>query len=429
MKNVLMIIPFFPPTSGGGVYRPLSFVRGLAQHGWQPTVVAPDGAAYWVRDRSLCRRIPEDVCVVRTRTLSGQSLLARMRPPSNRRQTRSSARFAPLRRVAAAVLIPDTYIGWYPFAVRAAHKLNRERRFDAIYSTSPPETAHLVARTISRRESIPWVADFRDPWMNLYLLDSAGPLQCSMHRRLEASVMRRAHVVVATRWHENAVRGRYPGTPVTRVANGYDADAAAIANASGAKPPADRLRMVHTGMLTQNRTVEPFLRALRRVIDRGILRADELEVILAGPREDANDAAVAAHHLTGVVKFIVTATHAEALELQRSAHVLLLVKHADPRYRGLVPGKLYEYIGARRPILALAPAGEARDLVVALGRGRAADPPDHAAIADNIECFIHQWRSGNLNTAYDLSPHPEFSREQRVGDLAAVLDAAREVSR
>lgn len=420
MKHLLMLIPFFPPMGGGGVYRPLSFVRYLPRHGWRVTVVAPPGDAFWIRDESLLARVPADCRVVRTRTLSGQWWLSRARRRAAP-QKRSSRGFAFARRLASALVLPDSYAGWRPFAVRAALEVAGSERVDALYSTSPPESTHLAAADVRRRTGLPWVADFRDPWMNLHLLEPPTALHARIHRRMEASVCARARVVVATRWHESMLRERYPRADVTRVSNGYDGEELEGLDGGPADGP---MRIVHAGMLTQKRSAVAFLEALaawlaRAPEARGAVRAEFL-----GPREDENERAVDRLGLGEVVRFRDTVSHAETLRIERAAHVLLLIKHANPRYDGLVPGKLYEYIGLRRPVLALAPPGEARTLVESLRRGETAGPADVEGIARALSAMFARHRAGALDAGYDLSPRPEFDRARLAGEMAAVLDRA-----
>jgi glycosyltransferase involved in cell wall biosynthesis len=418
MKKVLMVIPFFPPMAGGGVYRPLAFVRNLPGYGWEPTVVAPRGDAFWIRDERLLERVPESVRVVRTDSLSGQSLLARFRRGAAAAPKRSSRGFGALRRLSSAILLPDSYIGWYPHAAAAVKRLMREVRFDAVYSTSPPETSHLVAAR--RAGGVPWVADFRDPWMNLQLFAPPTAAHAAVHRRLEAMVCRRAAVVVTTRWHEHDLRSRYPSARVYRIGNGFDgSELSAVADAQPAPGP---MRIVHAGMLTQQRTAVVFLRALSAFLERRPDARRGIAVTLAGPREDSNDRAVADLGLGDIVDLLDSAPHDEVLKMQASAHVLLLIKHLDPAYRGMVPGKMYEYIGLRRPVLALAPDGEARATIEALGRGETVDPDDEGGIAAAIERMYERHRAGTLEEGYDLSPRPEFDRAARTGELARVLD-------
>ncbi len=417
-----MIVPFFPPMGGGGVYRPLSFVRYLPASGWKVTVIAPRGDAFWIRDDSLLDRVPADTRVVRTGTWSGQALLRRGGGGGQKRSTRG---FGFLRRAAAAVMLPDSYVGWYPFAVRAAMREIRSGPFDAIYSTSPPESAHVIAAAVVRRSGLPWVADFRDPWMNLHLLDVPSGVHAALHRRLERSVCRRASVVATTAWSEQLLRRACPDARVTRIPNGFDGEeAASVAPIS--PPDAGPLRIVHAGMLTQRRSAVPFLEALRLLFDRRPDTRTGVDVEFAGAREDENDRAVERFGLGNCVRFVDTIPHAEMLRRERAAHVLLLIKHANPRYNGLVPGKLYEYIGLCRPVLALAPPGEARDLVDSLRRGETAAPSDVTAVSNAIERLLELHRSGGLDGAYDLSERPEFERSRQAAALAALLDRTTE---
>jgi glycosyltransferase involved in cell wall biosynthesis len=419
-KRLLMIVPFFPPMAGGGVYRPLSFVKYLPEFGWRTTVVAPRGDSFWIRDERLVEQIPESCEVIRTKTLSGQAVLAgrgKKRPS----QRRSSSGFSAARRLASFFLFPDTYAGWRPFAVKAALAAIGRERFDAIYSTSPPESSHLAALTVRRRTGLPWVADFRDPWMNLYLFKPPTPFHAAAHRTMERRVCEEAHAVVATRWHEDHMKKTYPGAAgVTRISNGYDA-AEARAVASG-EPPRDRFRITHAGMLTQNRTAIPFLRGLRALLAKRPAIRPKLEVVFAGAREDRNEEAVTSLGLGDVVKFCDTLPHDETLQLERCSHILLLIKHINPDYSGMVPGKLYEYIGARRPVLALAPDGEAARLVSELRRGAVVSQEDENALADTLSELYSDYENGVLDGRFDLTDRPEFSREVLAGRLASVLD-------
>ncbi len=336
--------------------------------------------------------------------------------------SRSSRGFGRARRLGSAVLIPDTYIGWYPFALRAALREAKTNRYDAVYSTSPPETSHLVGDRVHARTRLPWLADFRDPWMNLRLLEPPSALHERFHRALEAKVCTHANaVVVATRWHESVLQHAYPSARVERISNGYDGDE--VRSVESLLPPRTPMRFVHAGMLTQRRTAVAFLEALARVFQRRPEARDYVRVELVGAREDENEHAVSRLGLGDVVELRATVAHSDVLRTERQAHVLLLIKHADSRYDGLVPGKLYEYLGLRRPVLALAPEGEARALVESARRGETAPPDDVEAIAGKIAVMVDHYRNGTLETAYDLSPLPALERRQQAGALARVLDS------
>ncbi|MFQ5510766.1 MAG: glycosyltransferase [Candidatus Krumholzibacteriia bacterium] len=421
-KHLLMIVPFFPPSAGGGVHRPLSFVKYLERFGWRATVLSPRPDSYWIDDDTLVAEVPASCAVHRTDSLSGQFVLSRLRPKAPARaQVRSSRRFAFLRRLGAWVLIPDTYVGWYPFAVREGRRLLARQEFDAIYSTSPPETAHLVGRRLHGLSALPWVADFRDPWMNLDLLPTPTPVHRWMHRRHERKVCTTASVAVTSRWHERLLRERYADLKEIRlIPNGYDHEKFEALQCS--VPATGKLQILHAGMLTQKRSAVPFLRGLRAFLESHPGARERCRVVFVGPRESENDRYVDALGLSAIVEFRDSVTHAESLKMERRSHILLLLKHVDPAYRGIVPGKLYEYLGARRPILALAPEGEAGDLIRRLGRGEVARQEDEQEIAERIGRMYEKYLRGSLDRDYDLSTIPDCTREGNAGKLADYLD-------
>jgi glycosyltransferase involved in cell wall biosynthesis len=425
-KQLLMIVPFFPPSGGGGVHRPLGFVKYLEKFGWRTTVVAPRADAFWIADRSLLDQVPPSCSVYRTETLSGQFILSRLgrkKPVGEGAQVRSSSRFSRLRKLGAWTLVPDTYLGWYPFAVRMGQRLLARHGFDAIYSTSPPETAHLIGRKLHKLSALPWVADFRDPWMNLYLLPVPTPVHAWLHRRHERAVCTAASVIVTSRWHEELLRGRYPGLRDIRlIPNGYDHEK--FEAYRDCEPPRDEFRILHAGMLTQKRSAIPFLNGLKVFLDREPEARERCRVVFVGPRESENERHVDVLGLSSIVEFRDSVPHPESLKLECSSHILLLLKHTDPAYHGIVPGKLYEYLGAGRPILALTPEGEARDTVVRRRRGEVAPQHDEDAIAGRIALMYDKYKKGSLDSDYDLSAVGDCTREESAGQLADYLDFA-----
>jgi glycosyltransferase involved in cell wall biosynthesis len=418
MKNVLMIVPFFPPNAGGGVFRALSFVKYLEKYGWRTTVVTPGPGSYWVADESLNEDVPASCEVHRTRTLSGQSLLGLFGGrESGGSQTRSSRRFGILRGFGTFALIPDTYIGWYPYALRAANRLVGQQSFDAVFSTSPPETSHLVGYKIHRTTGIPWLADFRDPWTNLYVLRTPSPLHAWVHRSLEKKVCMNASVVVTNRRHKDQLERRFPGMrPVQVIANGYDH--VKTERYAELVPAPEPCRILHAGTLTEKRSALPFLRGLKIFLDRESPATGRLRVLFVGPREDENDLAVRRLQLDSAVEFRDTVSHDEALQLTHTSHILLVIALEHQ-----MPGKFFEYIGARRPILALVANGEVRDLVLGLRRGVVAPADDPGQIADRIAELYEKYASGTLDKDYDLSVVQEYQRETLTAKLADCLDA------
>lgn len=415
-KRLLMIINFFPPAAGGGVYRPLSFVKYLSRASWEITVVTPRPGEFWISDPELESQIPPGVRVVRTGSLSGLRTLNAFRGGHSRR---SSGGFGLLRSMGEFFLVPDTYVGWIPFATRAAAGLCREEPFDLVYSTSPPDSSHLVARSISRRFGLPWVADFRDPWIALRLRNPPTPLHRSWHKRLESGVMGADAVLVTTEWHGEALKASFPNARVERVPNGYDEED--FEGLGGIGPPERPFTILHGGMLTLGRSIGPFLEGLSLFCRERRGSRNDVRVVFLGSRESKNEELAARAGLGDVVSFEDNVGHAECVKRERSSHVLLLLKHDDDRYRGLVPGKLYEYLGARRPILAVVPEGEAADTVRDSGRGEVAPIGDPRGIAEGISKLYGLYLEGSLDSAYSLAELPRYARSRAAARLDEIM--------
>ncbi len=403
-----MVINFFPPAAGGGVYRPLSFVKYLSRKGWDVTVVTPEPGEFWISDTKLMDQIPKEVRVIRTASLSGQRLLGQFARGKSRRSRRSSSRFGVLRKIGEFFLLPDTYVGWVPFAARTVGRLCASERFDIVYSTSPPDSSHLAVRRIVRRYRIPWVADFRDPWISLYLRNPPTPVHAAIHKRMEKSVVAADRVIVTTFWQKEKLEQLFPTCRVEKIANGYDEED--FDRTGSITLRSDRFSILHSGMLTLGRTTRPFLEGLRLLLERRPELEDKINVLFLGPRETENELWVEKLGLSKVVSFRDNIPHSECIRLERGSHVLLLIKHDDERYRGLVPGKLFEYIGARRPVLAVAPAGEAASIVKDLNRGEVVSADNPGSVAEVIEKMFMLVLQGKLEDSYSLGEEPDYSR-------------------
>ncbi len=415
--KMLMIINFFPPSAGGGVYRPLSFVKYLSRASWDITVVASSPGEFWICDRELESQVPPDVRVIRTGSFSGLRILNKLKGGGGSR--RSSTRFDILRRFSELVFVPDTYIGWVPLAKRAAEKLCREEKFDIVYSTSPPDSSHLVARSISHSFRIPWIADFRDPWIFLHMRRPPTPIHKKWHQHLERSVARADRVIVTTEGHRNMFLELYPDARVEKVPNGYDEED--FEGIEAEKPEPEPFSILHSGLLTLGRTVEPFLLGLKRFLEERPGARESVKVSFIGIRESRNEECVRRLGLDDIVSLEDSAFHKECVRREKRSHVLLMMKHDDERYRVIIPAKLYEYIGARRPILGLAQGEEAADLIKAHSRGEVAAIGDPVEISSKLTKMYDLYLGGRLDEAYSLVEEAEFTRRRAAQRMDRIL--------
>ena len=236
---------------------------------------------------------------------------------------------------------------------------------------------------------------------------------------MERRVAQRAGTVtVTTKWQRDELARRIPSCNAVRIPNGYDEE---DFQGESDRPPEGPLQITHCGMLTLGRKSRVFLDGMSKFFKSVPGARGDVRVTFIGARESENEH-LEGLDLEGTVTFEDNMPHAGCVERERKSHVLLLIKHDDERYNGLVPGKLYEYIGARRPILALAPAGEAADIITGLRRGEVVGPGDAGDVAAALERIYSAHIGGTLDTAYDLSPRPDLSRRAAAESLSRELE-------
>jgi glycosyltransferase involved in cell wall biosynthesis len=231
-------------------------------------------------------------------------------------------------------------------------------------------------------------------------------------------------VLATTEWLASLLRRRADGkSDVHVLRNGFDpADFPSPSSEPHSAARDTPLRLVHTGMLTLTRSAEGLLRGLRHLLRQHPEYRDAFRIELLGARESDNDARIAALGLQDCVSVRDYVPHQQAIASMQGADVLVLIKHTEERFRGLIPGKLYEYMGAGRPILALVPESEAADLIRQTACGEVVSPQDPDAVARCLETFLHHKRNGTLSAAYSCTATQRFDRQQQAAELAALLD-------
>jgi glycosyltransferase involved in cell wall biosynthesis len=410
MKSVLMIAYHYPPeASSSGVLRTLKFSRHLLPRGWTPHVLTLRDSVYPVRDETLVSQIPPEVTVHR---VAGWD---------------TARHFAIRGRHLGFMAVPDSYVSWLPFGVAAGLKVVRRTPIHALFSTSPKPTAHLIALALKRRTGVPWVADFRDPWIEEGLYPPPGSLRYRVESRLEAAVIRHADAVVATTPDlVDDLRRRHARVPREKfsvIFNGYDADDFDAAWDRAAPPSV--FELIHGGMLTPDyRNPVPLLTALASLLARGeIARPDGRVVFLgAGAYVESADFrdTVTSLGLGDVVQVLARLPHRESLRRLYQAAVLVVLQ--DDEARALVPAKVFEYLRVGRPILSLTAEGVTPRLLRELGVGVVADPSSPDAIAAALRRLYTDWKAHGVRppAAVDIG---RFARSSLAGELAARLDA------
>jgi len=409
---VLIVSLYFPPAGGGGVQRPLKFATHLPTLGIETHVLAPDDPKWIHADPEL--QPPTNAWIHRARYLGPKG----RRPAEELHGRQGLERIATQARlVGRRFLLPDENVSWNLTAIPAAIRIVRKEGIDVVLTTSPPSSVHLVGAAVNRVTGVRWVADLRDSIV-------AHP-----HRRAERLVVRtkeRGEAAVAGLVARNAdaivavseaiaeeTRRLDPKGPVVTIANGSDFDDfAGLPYERG-----ERFRITHTGSFFGKRDPRPFLTALA---DSGLdVTARFVGDFRTADREWAEELG-----LGDRLELHPYVPRRRSLELQRDSEaLLLLIPEAGGRGKGVLSGKVFEYLAAERPILAsVPPDGAAARLIEETGAGVVAPPDDPAAIADALRGLVDRYEAGALDgTPLSEEWRDKLSRRTRVEELAELL--------
>jgi glycosyltransferase involved in cell wall biosynthesis len=411
--KVLIVSLYFPPAGGGGVQRPLKLATHLPELGVETYVLAPDDPRWIHRDDEL--PLPPRATVHRARYLgpSGRKLAEDLHGVAGLRRELVRARA-----LGRRLLVPDENVSWNATAIPAAVRLVRQRRIDVVVTTSPPASLHLVGAAVKKATGARWVADLRDS------------LAAHPHRRSERRLVRAKEktsewvdrlvaqgadgIVAVSDAIADEARSRDPRGPVTTIANGSDFD-----DFDGLEyRRGERFRITHTGSFFGKRDPRPFLTALA---DSGL----DVEARFLGDFRSADRLWAEDLDLGDRLRLLPYAPRREALELQRDSEaLLLLIPDAGGRGKGVLSGKVFEYLAAERPILAVVPPqGAAAELIREAGAGPVVTPDDVAGIRAALTELEASWRAGALDgTPLSDAWRRRLSRRTRSEEYAAFLE-------
>ncbi|HUP85925.1 MAG TPA: glycosyltransferase [Acidimicrobiales bacterium] len=317
----------------------------------------------------------------------------------------------------STVVMPDPQIGWYPYAVRDGVRWLAEARPDVIFASAGPYTSLLAGQRIARKLDVPWVAGFRDLWVDNPYREVPKARRLIEGRLERRTVSSASALVTVSEPLADTLRSKYD-IPVAVVTNGYDEDD--LQTAADATPSAGgRLLISYTGTIVPGRRdPTPLFRAVKSLG----LTSDDIRMMFVGRYMDIVTDLSEAEGVASMVEVREPVSHHDAVRLQRESDVLLLLLWDDPRERGVVTGKLFEYLGARRPVLLLgADTGVAASLVTERHAGIATTDP--AVARASLERWLQQKREGGV-PGVPSDRLTDLTREHQTGILADILDQA-----
>ncbi len=441
-QYVLFISYYFPPAGGPGVQRVTKFVRYLEEFGWTPIVLAPLNPQYQALDASLEKELPKDLIVRRSPIFEPHNLYKKFVGLDKNAaldvavNQRSSGKGSLKKKLASFVrstfFIPDARIGWLNSAVKEGMKIASEYPVRMIYTSSPPYTVSLIGRKLAKKTGIPFVAGFRDPWSGF---ESSTPdrwfLPRMIDERLEHKVFTDAtRIDVAWEGIIADALGKYPELDRNKfylVPNGFDsADFPEHDITKRAyRKIGEKFVLTYSGSLYGPRNPSSLFAALKLLLDRGQIDPKKITLRFVGRfgpevHEMMEDPAIASM----IEKYDYVA-HSKAVELVSDSDALLLIVDDTPSVAEIVPGKVYEYLGSMRPMLAIAPPeGAIGRLLKETSGGTTIANSDIEGQAAAFRNFYDRWSAGeSLSSSMNTALITQYERREETRRLAALFDS------
>lgn len=419
--RILLLAYYFPPMGLSGVQRTAKLVKYLPEFGVDVTVLTATSGAYFAFDDVLLKEVEQSGArIVRTRSFDPTRLFGGRRtvalPAEGHRST--------LSRWGQFVFQPDNKIGWQPFALRAGRRILTETPHDAIYVTAPPYSALLSATRLAQQFKLPLVVDFRDDWVG----NPRHEYPTSWHRRMalrqESRVLHAAsRIQTINSVIAQNMAGRHPDLRKTIhvVPQGFDPQDFSADQTSASPERNDACTFLYTGVFYDRQRPDTFLKAFASACNREPDFRNRAVASFAGLVPAYMDTLVATLGIKENVRNAGYLDHERTIRAQQSADILWLTIGEGPGSEGISTGKLYEYLGAGRPILGLVPQGVARHTLEESGIGTICHPDDVESVSNAMLELFSDWQKGQLKGRADKTFLSSFDRYEQARSAAHIF--------
>jgi len=447
-KRVLIIAYHFPPLGGGGVQRTLKFARYLPLFGWEPIILTVSNPDHPLWDYSLLKELPSDIQVIRvpafelsrwekrffslfkTGTKSSKEKKGNEPNPLKDANFTNSKLKNLLKRIyiflTSWLRIPDHKVGWVPFAILEGISLIKSRKVDLIYVTSPPHSSHLVGLLLHKLTRKPWVADFRDDWLE-HEQKTAGfsSFRLKLETYLAKKVFTNASFIIAnSEFQKETYRLNYPQAKrIKAIYNGFDAEDLNKARQKEDKWLDDKLHICHSGYFYP-KTALPLFESLKDFfIENPDLRG-RIQVDLVGYMEKEYKDWIIQNKFEEIIKSWGYMEHQSSINFLLKSHLLLYIIGSNGEFwKGEVAGKLFEYLASGKPILGFAPKnGESEKIIKQANSGWVLDIKDKKGINDKLKDIYKLFLQGELKVEQNRSYIEGFERKKLTQKLSSVFE-------
>lgn len=434
MRKVLIITYYWPPAGGPGVQRVLKFAKYLPEFGWQPLVLTVKKGEYPAIDETLAEDIPECCKIYKTNSIEPNLFykkFAGMKPDEKipvavlaEKNLNWKKRLANWIRLN--LFIPDAKIGWRPFAVREGKGIIAREKPDIIFSSSPPPTVHLIAKKLAKWGRIRWIADFRDPWTDIYHYDK---VQKSTHtksrdRTLERKILNTADELITVSKNVASLLAAKKSSKktITILSNGYDeVDFCDFDKIQGF----DKFSLTYAGKMNNQQNPTNLWWALGNLVKNSEKFAKDLKLLFMGNVAGEIIHEIKANNLENNLKIAGYVRHKKVLENLCKSHILLLLIPDTKNNEGIVTGKLFEYLATENFILGIGPKnGDAAKILQQTNTGKMFDFNEIEEVKREIEIQYENWRK-EIKPKVNKEEIRKYSRRKLTKKLVETFENLR----
>ena len=421
--KILIITYYWPPAGGSGVQRWLRFAKYLQDFGITPVIYTIDNPDYALVDNSLKNEVPENVEVLKYPIWEPNNILSFLK--SKEKQT--SAGFLnpnpsffekKLQYIRANYFIPDARKFWIKPSVKFLSKYLKNNEIDVIISTGPPHSLHLIAEQLQKKLKIKWIADFRDPWTDIDYFHQLPLTEKSKikHKELEHEVLQNADAILVV---GKTMKEKFKpfSKNIHVITNGFDdVDFGSILNLD------KKFTFTHIGLMNADRNPKLLWKVFADLIKEDAQFEADLQINLIGKVSPEVIQDLKTLGLLNQVKLTDYLPHNEVLQHQNSAQILLLAVNNVPSSKGIITGKIFEYLLARRPILAIAPTdGDLAEIINTTNSGVVVGFSDEENLKKSILKYYQNFKEGSLNI--ESKNIDQFHRKNLTKQLVEVLNS------
>jgi len=414
-RHLVLVAYYFPPLGGSGVQRVAKWAKYLPQNGWDVTVLTVEPGSYFAFDQTLLEEVEAaGVRIIRTRSLDPTRVARKgtaIRMPSERKRRIFSW-------LTGLFFVPDNKRGWIAHAQKAFEEVASGSVVDLVLSSAPPYTSLMVGDELSKFHDVPHVVDYRDDWIENPRHRYPTPLHKRWHRRQERAVLQNASAVITINESiGQLLEQRHKDAPIKVFPQGFDPEDFSEHQRAGI---GNRLVLLYSGMFYDAQQPDTLLKAVASLQDRDPDLKDRLELRFIGLFPDEKKPLLESLNLEALVSIGGYLTHEQTTAELMAADVLwMTVGHQEGEHM-ISTGKLHEYMGSRKPILALAPDGEVRKALSGYEAAWTVMPDDVGSTAKVLTVLLAKHAEGSL-PAGDAAWIERYDRKRQAGDLSVFL--------